>query len=206
MRYVLIALFCFGVSNLYAGTGTAVPEERSVVVPAPAPQAVVPSTTSPKVYAVQPPTCQPAPVTIRQQRTIMEPQVSTVQVEQQVTEYVPQTRTEVVEQQVTTMVPRVIEEDVIVQQQVAAPIVWNWGYQQTYNQEICVDTYGTNRSVVRTREYDNALMALIYAKRALTQMERSGSRPGEIRRARRTVARLAFRLKSIENQALGLRR
>jgi hypothetical protein len=54
-----------------------------------------------------------------------------------------------------------------------------------------------------SRSVTDAVAALFYAKRALTQLEGSGARGGEVRRARRTVGRLAWRLKAIKDAEAG---
>ena len=192
MRILLSVLFLVGACS-FATAG----EQHSVVAdPTPVQTAVSPPTTSPKVYEVTPPTCQP-PVTVRRQRTIMEPVTETVEVEREITEYVPQTRTVVEQQQVTTMVPRVIEEDVVV----CPPQQYQWGYyryQYQHQSHSHGSSYGHNHNAgqhTTGHEYTHSNESLHHAKRALTQLEQSGASGGEIRRARRTVMRLSIRLR-----------
>jgi len=147
----------------------------------------------------------------------MEPKTETVEIERQVTEYVPQVKTVKEQQQVTTMVPRVIEEEVQVQQvQVqttcctvpAAMPTMRMDVRTCCTTDVCCSngySRGATMPTVResSRSVTDAVAALFYAKRALTQLEGSGARGGEVRRARRTVARLSFRLKSIREHEQG---
>ena len=176
----ITAFFCVCiVYNSSYGGDTAPPDQALV------PQQTVtyPATCSPKTYAI------PQPQMVTQQRIQMRPQTQTIETEQQRVTYEPKITTEKVQQQVTTYIPEIITEEV--QVQTVLPYLWqryNYGYSG-------FDMQFGLRS--RLAEVMTPLqIAILNAQRAIGIMEEdSSTRPGQLRRAKRALARLILRIR-----------
>ena len=163
-EFLVACLFCFG----SAATSFAGSCEKPSVGSVPVPQAAV--------------VTQPSP-TVVQQQVVMVPQTQIVEVERTITDFVPQVRTEIVQQEICVMVPEV--RDVVqtrcceVQQGYVARLAYGYAQQQPVS-------YG--------KSLTDKQMAMLYAQRALDDMEIEGESPRKVRRAKRRVAMIQRRV------------